>query len=676
MRGPFFLEDTVPSRPRETITFWLALVLVLAVAYLAYRPGLAGGFLFDDYANLPSLGATGPVDNLPAFLRYITSGHADPTGRPLAMLTFLIDGHDWPTDPAPFKRTNLLIHLLNTALLALLLRRLGRERPGSGTARATSIAAVVGAALWGLHPFFVSTTLYIVQREALLPATTVLIGCLCWLQSRGAFARNSNMAGWAWALMAVPVMTVLGTLCKANGLLLPVLLFVLECTVLSRDASKSGAAPAGRRARRWLVDLPTVAIVAWLAYEGIALTIGGVSSIRPWTLPQRLLTEPRVLWDYLDLLWLPRPYTAGVFNDQVTASTGMLQPPTTLLALAALALLVAWAWMYRHKHPVVSAAIGFYIAGHLMESGTIALELYFEHRNYTPALLMFWPVAVWLADGGAMPGRLPIVRPPIRVGLGLLLMAGLACMTFMNASLWGNTGEQALLWARLNPDSPRAQANAAQQEIEMGRGEAAAGRLAALAASRPDDVQVALNMLGAHCVSGGISQADIHAAAWAVGHTRDPGSLLASWFDRATHMAVGRVCPGLDLDVLDRIATSGLANPWLPLARQQDLFHARGALRLARDDAPGALAFFNQAFDKDPRLEAALNQAAALGAAGHPAEALAHLDHAQAGSALPPRPGAGMPMLHQWVLDRQQFWPGEAQRLRLTLIDDLAKRTQ
>src|SRR4051812_32137111 len=90
--------------------------LILVLAWTAYWPGLSGGFLFDDFANLPSIGAYGPIDNATAFWRYVTSGAADPTGRPLALLSFLVDARSWPADPWPFKRTNVLLHLVNGLL--------------------------------------------------------------------------------------------------------------------------------------------------------------------------------------------------------------------------------------------------------------------------------------------------------------------------------------------------------------------------------------------------------------------------------------------------------------------------------------------------------------------------------------------------------------------------------
>ena len=96
---------------------WAGLAGLLLVAWLAYSPGLSGGFLFDDFVNLNAIGATGPVDDWPTFWRYVTSGSADPTGRPLAMLSFLLEARDWPADPHPFLRDNLILHLLNGLLL-------------------------------------------------------------------------------------------------------------------------------------------------------------------------------------------------------------------------------------------------------------------------------------------------------------------------------------------------------------------------------------------------------------------------------------------------------------------------------------------------------------------------------------------------------------------------------
>src|SRR6185437_273224 len=108
------------------VSLALALAALLALTWWVYHPGLSGDFLVDDFANLPAIGATGPVDNWAAFWRYITSGNADPTGRPLTLLTFLIDARNWPASPYPFKVTSVILHLINGALLAWVLWKLGK----------------------------------------------------------------------------------------------------------------------------------------------------------------------------------------------------------------------------------------------------------------------------------------------------------------------------------------------------------------------------------------------------------------------------------------------------------------------------------------------------------------------------------------------------------------------
>src|SRR6185312_12297617 len=137
---------------RHTLGLLMFSLGIAATVLFAYYQGLQGSYLFDDFANLASIGGTGPVNTWPTFWRYITSGTADPIGRPLTLLTFLIDARNWPADPYSFKRTNLILHLFNGALLALLLRRLGREAFKHEDRYRIDLAAVVGAGFWLLHP--------------------------------------------------------------------------------------------------------------------------------------------------------------------------------------------------------------------------------------------------------------------------------------------------------------------------------------------------------------------------------------------------------------------------------------------------------------------------------------------------------------------------------------------
>ena len=636
----------------------LALATCALLAVGAYLPGLHGGFLFDDFANLTALAAPGPVENWPAFWRYITSGTADPTGRPLTLLTFLIDARNWPADPFPFKRTNLIVHLINGALLYALLVRLGRWLT-SDVARCRT-AALLGAALWLLHPLLVSTTLYIVQREAMLPAACVLSGLLIWLHGREQLAAGHLRAGVIWSIVGLGGFTVLGVLSKANGILLPCYALLIEVILLrSRHPILAAREKRAHQMVIWLFAIiPAAGICLYLIRVGaIGMLHGGYPGARTWTYAQRLLTEPRVVMDYLSLLWLPRPFSSGLFNDQYAASTSLIHPLSTLPALLAVLALILGAWWFRRRYPAWSLAVLFFFAGHLLESTSIPLELYFEHRNYVPALLMFWPLGLWLADTR----KLKIPKRMLMMALPL----GLALMTHARATVWGNVRTQALVWAQVNPESPRAQANAAQNLMQSGQPAEAAHRLQTLLATQPDETQLAFNLIGAHCLTGGITQTDIDAARVAMQGSANTGSLFAHWFERTLPVAIAGSCPRLTTDVLLDLIDTGLQNPKLSGAgRKQDLIYLRGTVALARHQADTALLDLTRALDLQVRPALALKGAAALGSAGYPQQGLHLLDHYEQikGHTMPAQ--FGMPTLHEWVLSHQHYWPNELAHLR------------
>lgn len=639
--------------------FWPALILLLALAAWAYWPGLSGGFLFDDFNNLNQLGSYGKVDNLRSLAFYLTSGSADPLGRPLSLLSFLLDARDWPADPEPFKRTNILLHLLNGALLALFLRQAGL-RFGFDAIRARN-AALLAAALWLLHPFLVSTTLYVVQREAMLPALFTLLGMLGWMQGC-----KRLLQGKPWGLPLLLLSswgcTGLAMLCKANGALLPLLLLTLEWSAPTLAADPH-LTRQFRRARALLLVLPSLALIAWLLAK-VPGVFSGETSGRPWTVGQRLLTEPRVLCDYLGQLWIPQASSASVFNDAFQPSTDWLHPVTTIPAMLLMAALLLLAWICRRRVPYLTFTIAFYFAGQLLESTLLPLELYFEHRNYLPALPMFWPLALWLTGRGSLRS--------LRLALALLLPLLLAALCRARAEVWSQPYTQARLLAQADPDSPRAQANAAAFDIANGRPDLAARRLEEQDRKSPDEVQIALNWIAADCAQGAVTARAYQAGLYALAHNRGDTTLVYNWLLGALDKARSMECRGLGLAEIDEMAQVMYANPAFAAGGTQRaiLQQLRGHLSLARGDATQALKDFDAGLDIYPTPGNALLQAAELGSRGYPAEGLEHLRHFRQLPQAPEVKVRDMPSLHQWLLGRMGYWSSELQHMETELRQD------
>lgn len=665
-------------RRPTTLWIWLAAIAILGLATAAYIPGLSGSFLFDDFANLPALGAYGPVDDWVTFWRYLTSGTADPTGRPLSLLTFLLDANNWPADPFPFKRTNLVLHLVNGVLLGFLLARLGCDL-GLVATRAAA-AAVLGAGLWLLHPLLVSTTLYIVQREAMLPGTFMLLGLIGYFVGRGR-AREGRRSGVLLAGGAILTCTVLGVLSKGNGALLPLLAWLLDVVLPGRRTDLSRVGREYAWMRRLCLILPTCLLLAYLAKDGWNGFVHGTSPHRPWTLGERLLTEARVVVQYLGLLWWPRPYTTGLFNDAIVISRGLFQPISTCLSILFLLALVWSAWILRRRRPALTAAILFFFAAHLMESSVVALELYYEHRNYVPAFLMFWPLALWLTGAsfgkpGGIPGEVGAFAGG-RLLLVAVLPLGLAGLTWMRADLWGNREHQAAMWALRNPDSPRAQAYAAQLQLANGNLAGAIERLEELRSRAEGDIHANLNLVGAKCQAGILGKRDLELAAQALRTTRSFERMGYDWFVRSIKSAAEGSCRGLDLAAVRTLLAAARANPYATriAGRRQDLLNLEGRLGLAEGNPEAALAAFDEALEARPRPGTALAQAALLGASGSPAAGLRHLDRFEGLYARQPRGRLrDMTDVHERLLERDGYWDVEIPRLRSQLEADVAAK--
>ncbi|OZB75517.1 MAG: hypothetical protein B7X37_01945 [Halothiobacillus sp. 14-55-98] len=645
---------------------FVAGLFLLAFAYLVYLPGLSGAFLFDDFGNLPPLGDTGPINHAWQAWAWITSGFAGPTGRPISLASFLLDTRTWPAPPEVFKQTNVIIHLINGLLLAGLSHALAR---GFGLDRRRALwVGVLAAGFWLLHPFWVSTTLYVIQRMAMLAALFVFAGLWAFVHGRLQLRAGKPIRAYIWMSMGLALGTLLATFSKENGALLPLLAWVIEAFVF--DADKRSLDRDGKRYiwwRRVFIYLPSAALLAYMAYQ-LPMLFSGQTYGRNFTPWERLLTETRIVWTYLHDLWLPGLHDGGLFNDDIRISTGPLQPLATLFAALGIVLLIMVAALAKMaRTPWIRAAglaIAFYFIGQLLESTWLPLELMFEHRNYLPAGLMFLPLAVFLVQHSTATQRWP-------AWTAVAILVIFALLTTKRADVWGKPFVQALSWAHQHPDSARAQSYLANFWEQTGNYPEAERLLDSAFKKHPDDLLVLANRAFVAC--------DMNAA---------PAGLKTSLLRLAERGNLAQNVTGYQFDTfLGRLQSdctvfgpnfgmtlidAALQNPTVQRSdtAQRSLLHRR-ALYWLKDNAPKkAFADMKKALllpGAEPGSR--LLFAAELASAHQPALALDLLNEVP--STLQNIHGWSMPAIHRRVLRSAGFYQDGEAHLRMELHKDL-----
>jgi hypothetical protein len=514
------------SSTRFPLHLWI-LLAGLAVTLAVYWPGLSGGFLFDDYPNIVDNHGVQPQNA--SFSTLVGAALSSPSSefkRPLASLSFAANYLVSGLDPYWMKLTNLVIHLLNGLLVFLLTRalvlavfvgahpvrdglpanveeELSRTGCAPTHARIGIIAALV-AACWMLLPINLTGVLYVVQRMESMANLFVLLGLLGYIAGRqrmltavpadaerDAVVPQSRMLprsrGFLLCVASIVACTGAGVLAKETAAMLPLYALLIEWLVFGFRR------PAGRRDGRVIGLFAVVLLLPMIA--GLAWLLPGLLNPETWatrdfTLGTRLLSEARIVVDYIVWTLLPTPDALSFYHDDFRISSGLLTPWTTLASIGLLAVLVALILWLRKREPLAALGIALFLGCQLLTGTILPLELIYEHRNYFASFGLMLAIVPLLAAPstnavGAHPVRESssseldqepsctrcapaggvVAGLPMALPRYVLLASLLVCwtaLTGLTAYAWGNPLRLAEDLAGRAPQSPRA-------EYELGR---------------------------------------------------------------------------------------------------------------------------------------------------------------------------------------------------------------
>jgi len=358
-----------------------ALLLLLVPAFLLYARSLRSGFFADDFLAVRWLSEGPPADRLArAFTANWFEFRGYPYYRPVTTASLLADHVLFGLHAPGYHLQNLLLHVLNGALVLVILKRLGAG-PGP---------AVWGALLFVLHPATPNAVAWPAARSDVLAGCFTLLGFLAHL------ARRPVLLG---------VSFLLGLGAKESAAVLP-LLVLGHHALLGRGGGWRGAAratlPLWAPAAVWLLARLAFVSTPYPLHAAPAAP-AALASLFAQAARAAAPVEPAATWGTLLLLLLVLP--------------ALLRPRATLRPA-----LFGLLWVLGNLLPVLPIA------------GDLAPELFAGYARY-----WYLPAAA-LAAGAAVVPRF-LLPPAAALILTVFLALGFARTSFRRVGDHAWSGE-------------------------------------------------------------------------------------------------------------------------------------------------------------------------------------------------------------------------------------------
>ncbi|UCG67539.1 MAG: tetratricopeptide repeat protein [Deltaproteobacteria bacterium] len=352
--------------------------------------------------------------------------------RPMACLTFALNHYFGGLNVFGYHLVNILIHLISSVFLFLFIyHTLNLASLKAKYARQSYFIALLATTLWAINPVQTQAVTYIVQRMASLAGMFYIMSMFFYLKARRSETGSKKII--FFILCFVSFLMALGS--KENAAILPLSLFLYEIVILQEDA---GSYLRRNRGVFLIVCGGTLLLgLLYMYFKGgnIFSFLNGYEN-RPFTLTQRLLTQPRVTIFYFSLLLYPVPNRLSIAHS-FQVSTSLFDPISTIFSILLISGAIAFAIYSAKKNPLFSFCILFFFLNHAIESSILPLELIFEHRNYIPSMLFFLPIAIGFYNLLQLYTKKKAMKHIISAFI-ILLLIGVGHATFMRNFTWKN----------------------------------------------------------------------------------------------------------------------------------------------------------------------------------------------------------------------------------------------
>ena len=385
---------------------WLGAILVLT--FVVYLPSLDNDFTnWDDNYYVTE----NPLVTHPDFKALLTA----PFGgnyHPLTMASLALNYHWSGPRPAPYHWLNLLLHVANTALVFLFIRRLSGGRLWTTTA---------AALFFGIHPMHVESVAWIAERKDVLYALFYLLGLIAYL-------RYLEARRGAW-LIATWLAFVLSVASKPAAVVFPL-------TLLAIDFFRRR--PWKPRVMLEKIPFLVVSVAAGALTVTAQQSAGAVAAPHQWTVFQKLLFASYGTVMYVVKLFAPLGLSAIYPYPTVEGAPIGREFYIAFVALASL--LPAVVYLGRRNRVVLFGLAFFFLnIALVLQFFSVGQAVMADRYTYLPYVGLFFGLAWWLDEKtGPRPAGVP-VKPLVAAAMLLLVPVSLV-QTWRRCDVWQNAG--------------------------------------------------------------------------------------------------------------------------------------------------------------------------------------------------------------------------------------------
>jgi len=326
-----------------------------------YARTLHGHFIFDDL-ELPyaSAARNGPL----------TAWISGTGVRPVLMFSYWLNYHLLGAAPLGYHFVNVAIHVTNSALVFMVLRRLlekvGWPRPK------TDIASAIGALVFAIHPLQTESVSYVAGRSESLAALFLLLAYAVFLY------RRHDSISWKESALVL-LLFAAGVLTKENAVSLAAIL-ILTDLFWPAPFSLGGVK---RNWRLYCLMVPGAMIAAIAVFRMLATATSAGFSVATFKWYQYAFTEARALFTYIRMAILP--FGQSLDHDYATSHT--LTEHGAIYYLLLLAALVTVSLLLRRRYPLFCFGLLMFLIWLAPTSSIVPLDdALVERRMYLPLL--------------------------------------------------------------------------------------------------------------------------------------------------------------------------------------------------------------------------------------------------------------------------------------------------